>query len=128
MLVEHCEYGLLVYPGGHAEPGEDAAQTVVRAVREELGIEVEILGGASFAHPAVRAVPTPFAIIEVQRPDHQHVDHIYVCCPQTVEPRTSPEDVDGCRWIPLADLDTLELPPELPSLIRAGAAYALLHK
>ena len=36
--------GLFSLPGGHVEPGESLAQTAVREMREELGIEVDPAG------------------------------------------------------------------------------------
>jgi 8-oxo-dGTP diphosphatase len=40
-LVDHRLAGLVLPPGGHVEPGEDPAGTVVRETREELGLEAD---------------------------------------------------------------------------------------
>lgn len=43
LLVDHINAGLWLPPGGHVEPGETPAQTVMRAVQEELGMTADFL-------------------------------------------------------------------------------------
>lgn len=45
LLVEHRDAGLHLPAGGHVEPDEDPADTALREVREELGIEASFLPG-----------------------------------------------------------------------------------
>jgi len=89
---------------------------------------VEIIAEERFAHPAVDVVPTPFTILVMNVADpkigtHQHIDLVYVCRPYSTEVVHQPDEVSGCRWVPLADVASLDTPPELPTLIAAAAKY-----
>jgi 8-oxo-dGTP diphosphatase len=128
LLVEHNKAGLWLYPGGHVEPNEDPAQAVLREVREEVGIDVYIVADSRFGHPAVAVVPPPFTILLVEVADakvgaHQHIDLVYACRPLSTDLVHQPEELGGCRWIPVTELSVLRTPPELPSLVSAAATY-----
>lgn len=43
LLVDHKRAGLWLPAGGHVEPGEHPKETVIREVREELGIEADFI-------------------------------------------------------------------------------------
>ncbi len=44
LLIHRVDNGRWALPGGQVEVGERVAETVVREVREETGIEVEVVG------------------------------------------------------------------------------------
>ncbi len=86
-------------PGGHIEADEDPVQAVVREIREETGLEADVISlnaFASFANP--RQMPAPYTILIEDIPArddeaaHQHIDLIYFCRP-----------VDGAAAEPVAD-------------------------
>ncbi|MGH8904070.1 MAG: NUDIX hydrolase [Egibacteraceae bacterium] len=86
-LIRHPRFGRWMVPGGHVEPDENPAQTAVREVREEAGLEIQLLPPAAAPLPAEvtdPAVPLPYWIVEERIPGdrdprpHIHVDHLYV--------------------------------------------------
>ena len=96
-LAEHWEF-----PGGKMEEGEDHRQCLAREMREELDVEVSIgreLHATSFEYP------------------DRTVDlHFYICA-IIGEPR--PVLGQRVRWVSLAELGTLRVPPADRELIRA---------
>jgi 8-oxo-dGTP pyrophosphatase MutT (NUDIX family) len=133
VLVEHSKMNLWLYPGGHLDPNEDPAQTVLREVREEVGIEVRIIAEHGFEHSSAAVVPSPFIILVQDVSDatfglHQHIDMVYVCRPLSTDIVHQPEELRGCRWVPCGEVSVFATPPELPSLIAAAAGYARRHR
>jgi 8-oxo-dGTP diphosphatase len=132
LLVHHNKVRLWLYPGGHIDPNEDPAQAAVREVREEAGIDVEIIREDRFRHPAVGTVPSPFAIITMPVTDrevgaHHHIDMLYVCRALSNEVTHQPEEVGGCTWVAVADVARLATPPELPTLIAKAYKFLRTH-
>ena len=50
LLIEHAKLGWWMPPGGHIDPDEDPVQAVLREVREETGLECQIIAPQVFAH------------------------------------------------------------------------------
>lgn len=126
LLIQHRALGLWLYPGGHVEPGEDPARAAVREVLDETGIQAEILGDRSFAHPAVTVHPAPFAVLEMDVVDHadgahRHMEMVYVCRPVPGALQPDPDELAGCAWVPMAEVAALRTPPELPDLVAAAS-------
>lgn len=128
LLVHHRRSGLWLYPGGHVDANEDPAQTAIREVCEETGIEVRIVGNEPYDHGAIDVLRSPFVIIEMAVSDskvgpHRHIDMVFVCEPVSGEIVGAAEEVMGCEWVPLDRLADFRTPPELPSLILAAATH-----
>jgi 8-oxo-dGTP pyrophosphatase MutT (NUDIX family) len=128
LLVSHHKIGRWIYPGGHMEADEDPVETVVREVLEETGVQVEVVQKKMFEHPAVRVIPPPFAILEIdmeapRSEPHRHIEMIYVCSPVcgTLKPQLS--EVGACRWVPAREVGRLDTPIELPDLVMAAANW-----
>ena len=97
--------GFWEFPGGKIEPGETAGAAAVRELQEELGITVEAIGC--------------LAAIEHAYP-HAHVTLTPVLCRHIAgEPR--PIHCTEIRWLPLAEVMTLEMPAGNATLLKTLA-------
>ncbi|MGH8896994.1 MAG: NUDIX hydrolase [Egibacteraceae bacterium] len=114
-LVRHPRFGKWMVPGGHVEPDENPAETAIREVREETGLEVRLLSPAAALLPTGvtdPAVPLPYWIVEEHVPGdrdprpHIHVDHLYVAVPAG----TARADEDlGVTWYTADQLAALDM-------------------
>ena len=93
-------------PGGHVESDEDPVQAVLREVKEETGLDVEIIPTQSIPEITnLSQVPPPRTILIEDVYDqkvgkHQHIDMIYFCH----VPGPRPAVPDGWVWFSKADL------------------------
>ena len=133
LLHWHPKVEAFLPPGGHVEINEDPVQAVIREVKEETGLLVEIINSElpiKSSYPV--QVPPPITImiediVDADGSIHQHIDFIYFCRPIT--------DVildEGWIWVtqrqiadrvPLKVSETLVVPP--PEDVRSLSLRAL---
>ena len=93
-------------PGGHVEPDEDPVQAVLREVKEETGLDVEV--AATQSVPEIsnldQVIPPRTILVEDVYDQkvgaHQHIDMIYFCRVAGERP-SAPE---GWVWFSKEDL------------------------
>ena len=117
LLLWHQRLRMWVPPGGHLEPDEDPVSAVLREIREETGLEAEVLPLGHifpFAYPG-QIVP-PYTILLEDSPEpgepHKHMDLIYFCRPANSAALRPPEGA-VVTWV---DEDALQAnrPLDLP--------------
>jgi len=89
--------GYWEFPGGGIEGGESAFEAAVRETREEAGLvvePVETLGRVQTSHGGQRVTL-----------------HLIRCRPVAGEPRPASPAVADVRWVSLAELRQLPMPP-----------------
>ncbi len=131
LLIDHVKSGLWLFPGGHVDAGETLAETAIREVREETGIDAEVVTGPMPAYDPVIMHPVPFAVIEATAADpvngpHQHVDGLFICRAAAAElpGRLDPREVSGARWVSPGQMRELAVPAELPAIAEDALAWA----
>lgn len=101
-------------PGGHCEPGETPEQTLVRELREEIGV-------VPMTWRPVGQIDIP-----VEPSDDSMTLHVYEITAWTGTPRNrQPEEHDEVAWFTVDDACRLNLAhPNYPALFRRLASTA----
>ncbi|MFN2615316.1 MAG: NUDIX hydrolase [Actinomycetota bacterium] len=105
--------GLWSLPGGRVEWGESMREAIVREVREETNIDIDVEGVAGFVE---RIVPN----------DEGEVEYHYIIVdfwarPRSHEPKAG-DDVSDARWVNVANINELQLTPGLYEFLQDRGA------
>lgn len=83
LLLHHKKLGVWLYPGGHVEKNETPDQTVIREVKEETGLDVEIISekdnNLADIDTDVSVLHEPYVILCELVGNHYHNDIVYLC-------------------------------------------------
>jgi len=121
-LHEHDKLDMWLPPGGHVERDELPHVTARREVREELGLDVDLVAPASdITSATVESIPRPqeFLLEDINVCDgevgHQHVDFIYYGEAESREiaPAAGEQPATDWEWFTPAELR--ERAEELPA-------------
>jgi ADP-ribose pyrophosphatase YjhB (NUDIX family) len=109
LLVNHPRYNMWVPMGGHIELDEDPEQAIFREIKEETGLEVEILSDKpTISSPGTKFIFTPnFVDVHVANPPHKHIALTYFARATTNKHVLSDEHSD-INWLSEADLEKPE--------------------
>ncbi|HZH12124.1 MAG TPA: NUDIX hydrolase [Microvirga sp.] len=107
--------GLYSLPGGMVEVGETLGEAALRELREEVGVEAELIG---------LIAPVEF----IERDDGGHIKHHVVIAAHAArwvsgEPQTGPEAKD-IRWVTERDIADLPMTAGLSGILRQAFRLA----
>lgn len=105
--------GVWSLPGGRVEWGESMREAVVREVREETGIDVDVEGVAGFVE---RIVPDDDGVVQ-----WHHVIVDFWARPRS-RALVAGDDASEARWVPVADITQLPLAPGLYEFLKDRGA------
>jgi ADP-ribose pyrophosphatase YjhB (NUDIX family) len=125
LLLNHLKLGVWLYPGGHIEDNETPDQTVIREVKEETGLKVEIISqkddSLSNLEADVSSLHIPYAILCELVGDHYHNDLIYLCRIKDGNIKELKHRIDessGARFFSEEELDAIKLFPNFKKLLK----------
>ncbi len=116
LLIRRTDNGLWALPGGAQEFGEFIAETAVRETIEETGVTVKVTD-------VVGIYTNPAHVVEYS--DGEVRQQFSICLRAEYvsgEPTTSDES-SQVRWVPNAELDTLNMHPSMRLRIDHGFAH-----
>jgi 8-oxo-dGTP pyrophosphatase MutT (NUDIX family) len=105
--------GAWTLPGGRVDPGETPAEAARREVREETGLEVNVLRETEIY--TYRAGPS------AGDPLHPYVIHEHLCV-VVAGTLTAGDDAAEARWVTLPDLAALGVHEDARAVIERAAA------
>ncbi len=106
--------GFYLPPGGHIEEGEHPIKAAIREVKEETGLDVEIIdfrpGIPLVLDASTVRIPSPLHVqIEYIDKNHKHVDFIFVA--ETVESDRIPEELQkNVKWLHFNEIRNNKMP------------------
>jgi ADP-ribose pyrophosphatase YjhB (NUDIX family) len=118
LLLLHRKLNMWLPPGGHIDPHELPDEAAIREVREEAGLEVELLMTGSVLGN-VRVLPQPYCILlEDIAPGHQHIDLIYFARVRGGVLNPSERETQAARWMTWEELDAPDISEDIRELGR----------
>lgn len=115
LLIFHRKHGKWLPPGGHVDPNEIPTQAALREVREETGLEVELISQENIwiDRGNAKSIERPYLCLLEEippygdKPAHQHIDMIYLAKPVGGQEKLNQQETDGLRWFTLDEVEQL---------------------
>jgi len=106
LLVNHPRYGVWVAPGGHIELDEEPEEALYREVKEETGLEIELITkNPAVGLPSGKLLAGPnFIDVHEANPPHKHIGLVYFARSKNDKFTKSAEHTD-MRWFTESELD-----------------------
>ena len=127
LLRKHDKYKIWLMVGGHIELDEGPIEAALREVKEEVGMDVELIGeiaDISEGEGYRELLPPAFMNIHKINDTHEHISFIYFARALTTEiVEGEGEKSDEIRWFTLEELDDPHY--EIRETIRHYAKAAL---
>ena len=131
LLIHHRKKKVWIYPGGHVESYEAPDEAVIREIREECGLDIEIVSlAAQNSYAGIRTLVLPLTIVEIflEKLQHYHLDFIYLARVKGIQTETVPivpkqtAEADQISWFLASELDQLEMFEDAREIIVDGFA------
>ena len=105
LLVNHPRYKKWIPVGGHIELDEDPEQALFREVKEETGLDIEVLSNRpQITSPETKFLITPnYVDVHEANPPHKHISFTYFVKTKRDDFVLSDEH-DDMRWFTLEEL------------------------
>ncbi|MDO8490071.1 MAG: NUDIX domain-containing protein [bacterium] len=118
LLRMHDKYHMWLSVGGHIELDEDPNQALIREVKEEVGLDIEIIDHRTgdLSSPSsfqiegrIELIPPRFMNKHSISTTHEHIDLIYIvrATSDSVQPAAG-EPITECHWFTIEELDDLK--------------------
>lgn len=120
LLVQHKKLNSWFCPGGHIDENELPDVAAVREVKEETGLDVEVISPSddNYSHSTQRSLPVPYAIIEEtvskENGGHYHINMFYFCRIKEggrVDFKMNENECGGIGFFGLKEIEALEMWP-----------------
>lgn len=106
LMIDHKKSKMWLPIGGHVELNEDPDEALLREIKEESGLEVEIIGEKpEFDDPNVKTLLAP-AYMDIHSIDekHRHVGMVYFAKAKSDKTTLAEKEHNAIRWFSQEDL------------------------
>lgn len=118
LLRKHDKYKIWLSVGGHIELDEDPTEAAVREVKEEVGLDIDLLDDLKpdIQDPETRQlIPPKFVCRHWVNTHHEHVIFVYFATSDSdnVQVGTDGDRSDDWKWVTKKELETMDLRPNV---------------
>jgi ADP-ribose pyrophosphatase YjhB (NUDIX family) len=124
LLLLHRKLARWLPPGGHIEPHELPHIAALREVREEAGLDVELLRSPRTLGTVVILPQPHYLLLETIAPGHEHIDLIYFATASNAQVAHAEREALAARWWSWDELDAPEIDEDIRVLGREAIVAA----
>lgn len=122
LLRKHDKYDIWLSVGGHIELDEDPIQAAIREVKEEVGLDIKLIGGVKGEgdngkdnRDHIDLIPPKYLCRHSVNNIHEHIVFVYFATSNTdkiLEPVDIKEKAET-RWVSIEELEKMDLIPNV---------------
>jgi 8-oxo-dGTP pyrophosphatase MutT (NUDIX family) len=122
LLRMHDKHKIWLSVGGHIESNEDPVEAAIREVKEEVGLEVKIMGEAEGPQGGLLEnrnykyiIPPRYLGRHPVSDTHEHIAFVYFATSPTDQIKTAASDHEKAetRWVTKEELEKMDLVPNV---------------